>query len=87
MIERVMIGRGLDYFKIWLKIFWIKCEPLNGIQGEKHTDNATLNHYFTVSLQAVFRFSYYFFSLTEPPKTEILYVYIQCVHIYKIMFW
>lgn len=42
------------------KIFWIKCEPLNGIQWEKHTDNATLNHYFTVSLQTVFRFSYYF---------------------------
>lgn len=63
------------------KIFWIKCEPLNGIKSEKHTDNATFDHYFTVSLQTVFRFSYYFFSLTEPPKTEILYVYTVCVHI------
>lgn len=32
-----------------------------------------------VSLQTVFRFSY--FSLTEPPKTDILYVYTVCVHI------
>lgn len=37
-------------------------------------------HRFTVSFQSVAIFIL-FLSLIEPPKTEMLYVYIVCVHI------
>lgn len=83
MTEHVTVGRVQIISKPGPKTFWVKCE-LNfkwHYMSKAHRQCYCLTD-FIVSLQTVFRFSY-FVSLTEPPKTGILLMYIQCVCIYK----
>lgn len=80
--DRIMIGRGLGYFKIWPKKSLGLNVNLSMALNEESTQTmllwTTIHSFFANSVQI---FILFFFSLIEPPKTEILYVYTVCVHI------
>lgn len=80
--DGIMIGRGSGYHKIWpkKKISWTKCEPLNALNEQKHTDNATPDHYVTVSLQTVFGFSYYFLPNGTTKDRNFVCIYGVCAY-------